>query len=382
MSPKIFDIGAIRPPSEMTSLLLRITENCTWNKCNFCTLYQNQKFKMRNINDIKKDIDNMFYYKELIFSRIEENKFNIEKAKSDFDNLSEIEKECYTMIYSWIFEGKMKSLFLQDANSIIVKSDILSDIIIYIKNKFPEIEKITTYGRADTLSNIKIEDYMKLKNAGLTRIHSGFESSSDNVLKLINKGTTQLQQIDCGLKIKEANIEFSIYFMPGCGGRKFSYENAIETAKVINKIEPNFIRLRTFVVKYNSYMENLVKQNKFVECTDIEKLKEIKLLIENIDNCNSYIISDHIINLLKNIEGNLKIDKNSIISYIDEFLNLNEHKQKIFQILRRSGYNDDYKNINKIPSTVINNVKDYIDKIYNNKHNFEDVLKNYLNNYI
>lgn len=381
MSLQTFDIGPIRPPSEATSLLLRVTQNCTWNKCRFCTLYKGHKFMTRTNEEIKKDIDAMAFYRDRILSYSKNGIVDYEKASFDYENLeTQEEKYCYNMVYTWIVAGKMQSMFLQDANTMVLQSDRLADIISYAKEKIPEIKRITSYGRADSLSRISDASYILLKNAGLSRIHSGFETGSDKVLKILNKGTTQNQQIESGIKIKEAGIELSMYFMPGAGGINLSKENAIETAKVINATNPDFVRLRTFVVKTNSPMHELVLNGEFKECTDIEKLKEIKLLIENISGCNGYIASDHIINLLDRVNGHLDKDIPKILNYINEFLSLPRYNQRQYQMARRMGFNGDFKELSKLDLENMNTVNMYCKTL--SEENFEELLIKYLNLYI
>ncbi|HIT72526.1 MAG TPA: radical SAM protein [Candidatus Fimicola cottocaccae] len=381
MSLKTFDIGPIRPPSEAVSLLLRVTENCTWNKCRFCTLYKGHNFKTRTIEDIKKDIDAMAFYRDMILSYTENGKVDYNKATADYEKLETYqEKSCYNMVYTWIAFGKMKSMFLQDANTMVLKSDRLSHIISYAKEKIPEIQRITSYGRADTLSRITDEGYKELKNAGLSRIHSGFETGSDRVLKILNKGTNQSQQIEGGIKVKNSGIELSMYFMPGAGGKEFMEENALETAKVINKTNPDFVRLRTFVVKEGSLMDELKSKGEFTECTDIEKVEEIRLLIENIKNCDGYIASDQIINLLENVKGKLDTDIPKIIAYIDSFLNLPRIEQKRYQMARRMGFNGDFTQLSMLSDEDLNRVNMYCNSL--DENGFEELLRKYLNLYI
>lgn len=164
-----------------------------------------------------------------------------------------------------------------------LRADWLAEIIRYVRVKLPEIKRITSYGRANTLAKITPEDYKMLKEAGLDRIHSGYESGSDKVLALIEKGCTQEEQIIGGRKVREAGIELSIYFMPGVGGRELSDDNAIETAKVINAVNPNFVRLRTFVLRTGSLMEEVRDAGGWTEDTDMNKLLEIRKLLAHID---------------------------------------------------------------------------------------------------
>lgn len=330
-----FEVGPIRPPSESESLLLRVTRNCPWNRCKFCPVYKQTKFSPRKVEEIKKDIDAIEYYKNIILKNKNTNgTYNHEDILKITDNMDYMEKQCFFSVYNWVINGE-ESVFLQDANSVVLKPDKLLEVLEYLKSKFPDIKRITSYGRADTLSRIDLDDLKKLKDAGLDRIHTGLESGSDNVLKLVNKGTTKEQQIIAGKKVKEAGIELSVYFMPGLGGVEYSEENALETADVINKINPDFIRIRTLVVTERGELYKDVEEGKFIKCSDLMKVNEIKLLISNLKGINSYILSDHILNLLQEVEGKLPEDKNKILDVIYRFENMNDKDKKIFQLARR-----------------------------------------------
>lgn len=377
-----FQIGPIRPPSEANSLLLRVTENCPWNKCKFCMLYKTKQFHTRTVEEIKKDIDAMAYYRDKIQKYNNSGTFNVPEIQKEFDNLStNAEKECYYMVFHWLTEGNCEAIFLQDANTLVLKTEWLTEIIKYIRQKLPEIKRITSYGRADTLSRMTEEQFLQLKSAGLNRIHSGFETGCDEVLQLIGKGTTQKQQIEGGQKVKKAGIELSIYFMPGAGGKKYSEKNAIETANVINAVNPDFVRLRTFVVKSGSLMEDLVKSGEFAECSDIQKLLEIKMMLEHIQNCNGYLASDHIINLLQNVNGYLDKDLNNMIDYINSFLILPRKIQRKYQIARRMGFAGDWTMMDKLDIQHQYSIEQY-EKNVPDGEQFESLLKQYMDFYI
>lgn len=378
----VFDIGPIRPPSESNSLLLRVTENCPWNRCKFCGLYKQSSFKTRKYEDIISDIDEMAYFRDLILNHKRDYGFDMEAIYNEYDSISShSEKYCYNMVFNWLNVSGSSSIFLQDANTLVLSNSKLVPILKHIRKKLPEIKRVTSYGRADTLSQKSESDYIELKEAGLDRIHSGFESGSDEVLKRIGKGSSQSMQIDAGSKIKHSGIELSIYFMPGVGGRELSDENAYETAYVINKINPSFVRLRTFVVKEGTQMWLDRQKGVFKELTDIEKLNEIRLLISQIDDCDGYLASDQIINLLENVKGSLKTDIPNIIRYIDEFLALNRHEQRRYQIARRMGFNGDWKNINRLGDYDLKTVDDYCKKVSDGPE-WEELLNKYLRLYI
>lgn len=377
-----FQIGPIRPPSEANSLLLRVTQNCPWNKCKFCMLYKTKQFHTRTVEEIKKDIDVMAYYRDEIQKHNHNGIFDTVAIQNELYQLpTQQQQECYYMVFHWLTEGNRESIFLQDANTLVLKTEWLTEIIKYIRQKLPEIKRITSYGRADTLCRITQQQFYELRAAGLDRIHSGFETGSDDVLQLIGKGTTQQQQIEGGKKVKEAGIELSIYFMPGAGGKKYSEQNAIQTAKVINEVNPDFVRLRTFVVKSGSLMEDLVNTGEFIECSDIEKLLEIKMMLEHIKNCNGYLASDHIINLLQDVNGYLDKDLNHMLDYINAFLALPRQVQRKYQIARRMGFAGDWTMMHRL-QTKYQNIIEQCEKNIPDGKEFESLLKQYMDCYI
>lgn len=336
-----YEQGPIRPPSESNSLLLRVTRNCTWNKCKFCTLYKGECFSVRTVEELKEDIDAM-------------------SASGYYD--------------------KCDSAFLQDANSIVLNPEKTEEVLIYLKEKFPNIKRITTYGRADTLSKISVEQYKRLLAAGLNRIHSGYESGSDKVLELINKGNTKAQEIEAGKKIKESGIQLSIYFMPGVGGKEFSEDNYLETADVINQVNPDFVRIRTFISKEGSGMQEDIDKGVITEATDVEKALELKHLIESINNCDGEIVSDHIINLLENVKGNLKNDKDYLLDIFNTFENLSQEEKEKFQIARRLGLVRSIGDMEMLNQDQINRISEI--HAYSKEVGLEKILKDLLRRYI
>lgn len=336
-----FEQGPIRPPSEAESLLVRTTRNCTWNKCKFCSLYKGQAFSIRSVKEIKDDIDAM-------------------AITGYYDNCT--------------------SAFLQDANSIVLSPDKTEEILLYIKNKFPKIHRITTYGRADTLSKITVDEYKRLYAAGLNRIHSGYESGSDKVLKLINKGNTKEQEIEAGKRIKQSGIQLSVYFMPGVGGKELSVENYLETADVISQVNPDFVRIRTFVANKHSGMQEEIDAGIITECTDVEKAMEIKHLIENIHDCDGEIVSDHIINLFETVKGNLKTDKKKMLEIFEEFEALPVMEQERYQLARRMGFVRSIKDMKHLKEEYQTHITELLEKA--KEFGFEMHLKGLLRRYI
>lgn len=372
------EIGPIRPPSEANSLLLRVTRNCPWNKCTFCMLYKQEKFSPRGVKEIKADIDLMYEMKQNILELGNQN--DSLKLTEAYNKLNDLEKQCFYMVYNFIKTGQ-ESAFLQDANSIVLSPEKLAEVVRYLRDKFPEIKRITTYARADTLSRLSIKNLCQLKDAGIDRIHSGYESGSDKVLSLVKKGITKEQEIDGGKKVKEAGMELSVYFMPGLGGRPLSEENALETADVMNQINPDFIRIRTFVVKKESEIWYNTLDKAFIECSDIEKLQEIKKMILNLGDVETVIKSDHIINLLEKVRGKMPEDKSRMIEIIEAFERLSPYDQKFYQLARRLGKVrgiEGLQNLSEAEEDRIHHILKEIDT----PEAFENMLRDLMNRYI
>ncbi|KXL53248.1 radical SAM superfamily protein [Anaerotignum neopropionicum] len=385
MEQGVFQIGPIRPPSEANSLLLRVTENCPWNKCKFCMLYKNSAFHTRPVAEVKKDIDVMAEYRDRILTHIEEcGEYNMEAIQQDYLSLpSDEAKICYQMVFTWLTEGNKQAIFLQDANTMVLRPDWLIEIVCYVRERLPEIQRITSYGRANTMARISAEDFKRLRAAGLDRIHSGYESGSDKVLEMIGKGATQEDEIIGGKKVKEAGIELSIYFMPGVGGRALSDENAIETAKVINEVNPDFVRLRTFVLRTGSLMEELQASGVYRELRDMEKLLEIRKMLAHIDTKKAHgkITSDHIINLLQEVTGYMDKDLSWMLEYIDSFLALPELEQKKYQLARRMGFPLDWKYLYRMQPSDQSRVEEMAKNIVDEKE-WEALLHRFTDRYI
>ena len=360
---RTFRIGPIRPPSEAESLLLQVTNGCTWNKCKFCQLYRHTKFKAYSADSIKADIDNMVYQAQRVEKyRNANGTWDIDGLNRELMNGTDDERQCMYMVANWLIGGG-ENVFLQDGNTTALSSGRLTDVLIYLKQAFPSIKRITSYGRAENLSRVSAEEFAELKAAGLDRIHSGFESGSDAVLKKINKGVTQQQEITAGKNVKAGGIELSIYFMPGVGGKELSEDNALGTAHVINEVNPDFVRVRTSAVKPGTGLHEDFINGEFTLCSDDEKLLEVRTVIEKADGVDTRLVSDHIINLLQKVEGSLKNDKTKLLAMIDEYLSLPDRERRLYQAARRMARVNDPSDMIRLAPSEINQLKRFVDSI-------------------
>ncbi|MGB9499813.1 MAG: radical SAM protein [Dissulfuribacterales bacterium] len=332
-----FEQGPIRPPSEASSLLIRITRNCPWNRCTFCPVYKNEKFSLRPTAHVIRDIDAVSAHINALQKMSGQNgqisrfKINAYNTKLDVS-----EQQAFFAAVNWFSNG-MGSIFLQDANSLIIKPDDLIEILNHIKNYFPRVERITSYARSHTIARIKDADLTSIGKAGLNRIHIGLESGSDAVLKRVKKGVDKQTHIRAGLKVKNAGIELSEYVMPGLGGKELSETHALETADALNRINPDFIRLRTLAIPNSVELYDEYASGRFEKLTDYETAKELLLFLESLDGIDSTIKSDHILNLFEEVEGKLPEDKDSITRIIRDFLDMELRQRMLYQVGRRLG---------------------------------------------
>jgi len=332
-----FEQGPIRPPSEAYSLLIRVTRNCPWNRCTFCPIYKESRFSVRPVDHVKKDIDTIYRHVEML-RQLKEEAGNISRfeLRSLAGKVDPDEMQAFNAALNW-YLCKMESVFIQDANSLIIKPAALVEILTHLMTRFPEIKRVTSYARSHTISRIKDDDLKAIGDAGLNRIHIGLESGSDDVLKMVKKGVTKKAHIKAGVKVKKAKIELSEYVMPGLGGKKFSRAHALETADALNQINPDFIRLRTLAIPNSLELFEDYREGRFEKCNDIMMAEEILLLIENMDNITSMIKSDHILNLFEEVDGKLPEDKEKMTGVLNRFLSMDPEKQILYQVGRRLG---------------------------------------------
>jgi len=334
---KGFEQGPIRPPSEAYSLLIRVTRNCPWNKCKFCPVYKGEKFSLRPTEHILKDIDTVYEHIQAL-KQMSDGSGRISRDDIDAYNakLPAGERQAFMAALNWYAAG-MESVFLQDANSLIIKPQNMIEILRHLKERFPQIVRITSYARSHTVTRIKDEELKEMRNAGLNRIHIGLESGSDEVLDMIRKGTTKEKHIKAGQKVVRAGIELSEYIMPGLGGRALSRTHALDTADALNQINPDFIRIRTLAIPGSVPLAEDYESGRFEKQTDYETIQELLLLLENLDGIQSKIRSDHILNLFQEMEGKLPEDKPAMMETLRTFLNMPPHQRMLYQVGRRLG---------------------------------------------
>ncbi len=273
-----YDFPPFRPPSEAGSLLLRVTRGCPWNRCTFCSMYKTIKFEIRDLEEVQSDI--------------------------------ELARDLYG--------DKIRTVFIGDSNSLVVKTEILIKVLNSLFSSFPHIERVTSYVRAKTLFKKPIEDLERIYQAGLTRLHVGLETGDRDLLKEIEKGATPEEMIEAGRKAKKAGFEYSLYVLLGIGGEEKWERHAKGTAEVLSQIDPHFIRVRTFIPQPNSPLYDAMVEGRFQLASLETILKETKLLLGGL-RVTSQFLSDHISNLLP-LHGKLPEEKERMVQMIDDAL--------------------------------------------------------------
>lgn len=344
LSKLSFEIGPIRPPSEggSHSLLLRATRNCPWSRCKFCyaIIYNREKFQLRSVEEIKKDIDTVKEIAEIIKAtswklgyggRINEYVgAALTQSKPSLNY-----NQCFIHVFNWLYLGG-KTVFLQDANSLIMPTNDLLEVLKYLKQSFPSVDRITSYARAKTLAKKPLAELKDIRQAGLFRLHVGLETGDDELLKYVDKGVTSAEQIEAGKKAKEAGFELSEYVMPDLGGRERTEQHAINTARALNEINPDFIRMRPFVPGPGTPLYEEYLKGAFKLSSPHERLREIKTLVENL-NVTSKLCFDHFLNswyrdksrrytlFKQDYEGyKLPDEKDKVLALIEEGLKIDE----------------------------------------------------------
>lgn len=301
-----YDFPPYRPPNEAFSALIRITRGCPWNKCAFCFMYRNIKFEIKRLEEVKNDV-----------------------------------KEA-RQVYR-----RAKHIFLGDSDNLLHKN--LPEIVAFIKKIFPECKRITTYVRAKTILRQKLVFLIAVRKAGLDRLHIGLESGDVAVLERLCKGLSPKQMIEAGLKAKKAGFEVSFYVISGAGGKDRWKDHALNSARVLNKIRPDFIRLRTLTLQHGTPLKKKLIRGEFTIIPPLERLKELKLFLKNLDLEDCYLTSDHLTNYLwagndvfyRGVAGSLPHDKEEMLKDVQqaiEFIESTDLKIKDSNQLYEEGF--------------------------------------------
>ncbi len=286
----------IRPPSEWKSYYLPLTSGCSNNTCTFCGYYRS-KLAIRDVEEVKAEIDALSIY----------TKFGILTPQLEYINE--------------LWDGKR--FFLQDGDALVYPFKKLKEILEYLNEKFPNLERIASYATPQDILRRSFEELKELKKLKLNILYIGLESGSDKILERVKKGVNSSQIIESTKKAKEAGITVSITVILGLGGVENSKEHAIETAKVLSAIDPEFCGALTLMLIPTTPIYNDYKAGKFFVISPLQSLEELKLIIENSNFSNCFFSSMHASNY-QAIRGRLPQDKERLIKELDLVLKNND----------------------------------------------------------
>lgn len=230
-----------RPPYEASSLIIEATAGCTYNKCSFCNLYQDECFKMTPMERWRKDLAEIATY-----------------------------------------QPNARRLFWTGANPFAMSYERLKQRALAVYDYLPKCQTIAMFASINDIKNKKVWQLKQLKKLGINGLTIGVESGDNNVLKLANKGYNAKDIIDQCRKLDLAKIEYYFVYMTGLAGKDGGKQNAINSAKVFNKINPRFISVDSLTLFRNTKLYDLSKQNKFIIASEKERIKELQIFINHL----------------------------------------------------------------------------------------------------
>ncbi|NBG87338.1 radical SAM protein [Isachenkonia alkalipeptolytica] len=265
-----------RPPSEAYSLILQVSIGCSHNQCSFCGMYKDKSFRLRKVEDILRDLERV--------------------------------REVHPVV---------EKIFLADGNALGIPTEALEKILGEIRRLFPECKKVSAYSAPKDILRKSPEDLKKLNSLGLSMLYLGVESGSDKILRQVNKGVTPGEMMEAGERAKEAGFTLSVTVVSGLGGKDLWQEHAWESAKVINRIQPDYFALLTLLVQEGTPLYDEVKKGTFQLLNPREVLLETQKMIEGLDLEHTIFRSNHASNYVA-LEGTLPRDKDSLLNKIEE----------------------------------------------------------------
>lgn len=267
-----------RPPSEAYSLIVQVTIGCSHNKCTFCDMYKEKRFRVRPIEDVKADFD---------------------EARRQYRQVDRI--------------------FLADGDALMCRAEHMADILRYIRQVFPECERVTSYGSPASILCKTQEELNLLHELGLDMIYLGLESGSDEVLRRINKGETADEIVRAGLMVKTAGMKLSVTCIAGLGSLELSETHAKETAAALSRMKPEYIGLLTLLFELETPLMRDWKEGRFYLMNPVEIARETLVLLENIDAEGSVFRANHASNYV-NLAGTLNRDRDAMCTRLRQAL--------------------------------------------------------------
>ena len=263
----------IRPPSEAESLILQVTLGCSHNKCTFCPTYKGRRFRIKDLVQIKEEIDEMAEY------------------------------------------GPFRKVFLADGDALIIPQPKLIAIFDYLNQKLSGLRRVGIYGNAKSILRKSVEELRELRDGKLGIVYLGVETGDPARLEKICKGATYEQMVEAGRRVKEAGISLSATVLLGLGGMDRGQEHARATGKVLSDIDPDFASALTLMVVPGTPLHEEMKAGNFQLPSPFEMIEELGTIVANSNFSRCYFTSNHASNYLP-IKARLPKDKETVVNLI------------------------------------------------------------------
>ena len=265
-----------RPPSEAYSLIVQVTIGCSHNKCTFCDMYKEKRFRVRKLEEVKADFD---------------------EARRMYRRVGRI--------------------FLADGDALMCRPEHMAEILRYIKKVFPECERVTSYGSPASILCKKQEDLNMLHDLGLDMIYLGAESGSPEILEHIHKGVTVEEYVRAAERLRGTGIRLSVTLISGLGGQKMLEEHAVASAKLITAMKPDYLGFLTLLLEPGAPMLQEVKAGMMQLLTPAQVLEEMELFLTHVDSEGTVFRSNHASNYIS-LAGNLNRDIPAMLEKIQK----------------------------------------------------------------
>lgn len=286
----------IRPPSEARSYFLPLTNGCSNNTCTFCD-FCGRKLRIREMDEVKEEINALAAYRR---SGIQ---------------LAGVPQIVYAIGNLW--DGKR--IFLQDGDALVYPFSKLREVLHYLNEKLPGLERIATYGTAQDILRLGSNDLRELKELKLSLFYMGVESGDNKLLLRVVKGVNHVELVEAGRKAIESGITLSVTVILGLGGIEGSKVHAMETAKILTEIDPHYAGALTLTLVPGTPLCREWKHGVFHPISPFQSLEELKTIIENSHFTNCFFSSMHASNYLS-VRGMLPQDKERMLGQIEKVL--------------------------------------------------------------
>jgi radical SAM superfamily enzyme YgiQ (UPF0313 family) len=300
-----------RPPSEWRSYYLPLTSGCSNNTCTFCRYY-GSKLQIRDLEEVKREIDAVALY--------------IKRGI----RLPGIPDIVYILASEW--DGK--GVFLQDGDALVYSFPKLKMVLEYLNQKLPSVERVAAYATATDILRRNLDELKELEELKLGILYMGLESGDDEILLKINKKIDSHQMIEAARRVKEAGILMSVMVILGLGGTEKSETHALETARVLSEMDPDYVGALTLLFTPGTPIYQELKQGSFSPISEFQSLEELLVMIENSSFTNCFFSSMHASNYLA-VRGRLPQDKQRMIAQLKRMIEQGDQSALRPEILRR-----------------------------------------------